>query len=588
MSHVGITLQILEYFPQNFNYENFNFIFSSESRDFEKEISFSSKNSISHKIIIPRKNLKYSVKITRNNSLIGICDFIIPFQIFTKRESFFNKNCQLTMTDSIRRLIFGNISPNNIKININANLQYLEKGEKFVKSGTSSNTMVKMEEKIKEKEKEKRASTPKKFENKLNKNKYGNLTTILKLSKDEKPGMNKKMTEELKKRSNSKTNMNNVSGNHAMNLKIKNQQKEKGIKDQKKDKEKDKDKNKEVNNFIINDNKKEEKNIIENFEDTSDIDEELKKDKIQDNKDILDYMKSFINSHPLEKMDEFKEPYELMLYTKNIIDELLNYQLNYYSILNNSLNTSKKFRDLLQNYNEKYRLTLKKINIIEEETKKSDSKQDLINNTHNIEGNNLIKLIPLKQQEMELFKNIYMSNPNIKREQEEKYTEDQIKQIEEKKAKDANTQLLLIRVLKNIYNKYGPLNSIVNKENSEENEIKNILSLSEKYNLPISEEILEFENVVSNTPDEIDTQLEVHLKNLYKIKNLPKINFKKVGNNSYEYGTIKVNIIFDNNILKVKTPSGIINLDKFVEKNAEIEDAKIKNNYRVKNLKKKK
>ena len=35
-------------------------------------------------------------------------------------------------------------------------------------------------------------------------------------------------------------------------------------------------------------------------------------------------MKSFINSHPLEKMDEFKEPYELMLYTKNIIDELLN------------------------------------------------------------------------------------------------------------------------------------------------------------------------------------------------------------------------------------------------------------------------
>ena len=232
MSHVGITLQILEYFPQNFNYENFNFIFSSESRDFEKEISFSSKNFISHKIIIPRKNLKYSVKITRNNSLIGICDFIIPFQIFTKRESFFNKNCQLTMTDSIRRLIFGNISPNNIKININANLQYLEKGEKFVKSGTASNTMVKMEEKIKEKEK--RASTPKKFENKLNKNKYGNLTTILKLSKDEKPGMNKKMTEELKKRSNSKPNMNNVSGNHAMNLKIKNQQKEKGIKDQKK------------------------------------------------------------------------------------------------------------------------------------------------------------------------------------------------------------------------------------------------------------------------------------------------------------------------------------------------------------------
>ena len=136
----------------------------------------------------------------------------------------------------------------------------------------------------------------------------------------------------------------------------------------------------------------------------------------------------------------------------------------------------------------------------------------------------------------------------------------------------------------NIVPKVAVIPMLVNSSSS----LLNILSLSEKYNLPISEEILEFENVVSNTPDEIDTQLEVHLKNLYKIKNLPKINFKKVGNNSYEYGTIKVNIIFDNNIIKVKTPSGIINLDKFIEKNAETEDAKIKNNYRVKNLKKKK
>ena len=41
------------------------------------------------------------------------------------------------------------------------------------------------------------------------------------------------------------------------------------------------------------------------------------------------------------------------------------------------------------------------------------------------------------------------------------------------------------------------MNNIINKENSEENEIKNILSLSEKYNLPISEEI-EKNNEVEN------------------------------------------------------------------------------------------
>ena len=158
MSYIGITLQIIEYHPQNFNFENFSFVFSTESRDFEKEISFSSKDPISHKLLIPRKNLKYSIKITRNNSLIGISDFIIPLQVFSKKENSFNKYCQLTMTDSIRKLIFGNISSNNIKIHVSANIKYLEKGEKFIKS-TISNSHIKKEKK--------RASTPKKFENKF-------------------------------------------------------------------------------------------------------------------------------------------------------------------------------------------------------------------------------------------------------------------------------------------------------------------------------------------------------------------------------------------------------------------------------------
>ena len=502
MSYVGITIQILEYFPQNFNFENFSFIFSSESRDFEKEITFAHKNSISHKISLPRKNLKYSIKITRNNSLIGICDFIIPFQVFTKREGFFNKNCQMTMTDSIRRLIFGNISPNNIKININANIQYLEKGQKLMNQNVSNPTSKK-----EEKGKEKRASTPKKFENKLNKNKYGNLTTILKLSKDEKFGMNKKMTEELKKkRSNSKPHMNNVSGNPSINQKVKNYQK--SVKEQKKEKEKEKIKENIIsNNYINNSNKKEEKNInkIEKVEDSSDIDEDLKNDKTQNNSELLNFMKS------LEKLDEFKEPYELMIYTKNIINELHNYQLNFYSSLNNSIDTNKKFRDLLLTYNDKYRLILKKINKSEEELRKNEIKEDLLNNKQNIENNNIKILLPLKQQELDLYKELYMINPEKKSKEEEKYNEEQIKQIEEKKAKDANTQLLLIRVLKNIYNKFGPLNNIINKENSEESEIKNILSLSEKYNLPISEEI--------EKNDEVEDE---KIKNNNKAKNSKK------------------------------------------------------------------
>ena len=575
MSYLGITIQILEYHPKNFNFENFSFIFSSESRDFEKEITFSAKNSISHKISLPRKNLKYSIKITRNNSLIGICDFIIPFQVFTKREGlFFNKYCQMTMTDSIRRLIFGNIPPNNIKININANFQYLEKGEKLNKS-SASNNIIKKEEK--EKDKSKRASTPKKYENKFNKNKYGNLTTILKLNKDEKIGMHKKMTEDFKKRSNSKPQMNNVTDKAALNLKIKNYQK--GLKEQKKEKAKEKNiENNNKNNII----KKAEKNINENIEENSDIDEDLKNNLPKNENNIIDFMKSFEKEHPLEKLEEFKEPYELMLYTKSIINELLDYQLNFYSYLKNSVNANKKFRDLLLNYNAKYRLSLKKMSKAEEELRTNEIKEDLLSSNQNIKNINEKNLLPLKQEEIDIYKELYIINADKKNKEEEKLTEEQLKQIEEKKAKDANTQLLLIKILKNIYNKYGPLNGIINKTNSEESEIQNISSLSEKYNLPIGNVNLEYQYVISSTPDEIDNQLELCLKNYFKTKNGQKIIFKKTGNNLYECGNIKVSIIIENNEINVKTPEGIISLDKFIEKIGGIDDENIKGNKKPK------
>lgn len=575
MSYIGITLQIIEYHPQNFNFENFSFVFSTESRDFEKEISFSSKDPISHKLLIPRKNLKYSIKITRNNSLIGISDFIIPLQVFSKKENSFNKYCQLTMTDSIRKLIFGNISSNNIKIHVSANIKYLEKGEKFIKS-TISNSHIKKEKK--------RASTPKKFENKF-KNKYGNMTTILKLSKDEKSTMNKKVTEDFKKRSSTKSHINNASGNASLNTKIRLQKKEK-------DKEKSKDNiinNKKIEKVKDTEKAKEENKIITNIEDTSDIDESLKDNKTQNlsPSEILDFMKSFEKKYPLEKLDEFNDQYELMNHTKKIMNELLNYQQKYYSLLNTSYTLNKKYQNLLLNYNEKFRLTLKKINKIEEESKKNDIKQDIILTLENNENNNLNQLLNLKQQELQLLKEIYVIKP--KKKEEEKLTEEQIKQIEEKKNKDHNTQLLLIKVLNNIYNKYGPLNKIITKENSEDNEIKNIINLSEKYNLPISEEVLKMENVIcNNKPEEMDLKLESYLQNFYKNKKISKIAFKKIGNNLYEYGTLKVTIIFEDNAFKAKTVGGFIGLDKFIEKNSGLEDNKIKNADNIKNRSSKK
>ena len=571
MSHVGLIIEILEYFPQNFNFDNFSFIFSSESKDFEREISFANKNPISQKIPFPKKNIRYSIKVTKNNSLVGISDFIIPQNIFSKRETSFDKICQITMTDSIRRLIFGSISPSNsIKICIHSTFQYLEKGEKFVQPA-GSNPPAKREEK--------RSSTPKKYENNLKKMKLGGSSNSnLKLNKDEKKTMNKKLTEDFKKRSNSKSYMNNLSSSGiSYNIKTKNSHPQNS---------------KEIGQMISSNNKKEKIEYEEDKGDTSLIDEDLKNYNSPAPPEFFDFIKNFENNYPLEKLNEFSDPYEMMNYTKNVINELLNYQLNYYNLLSISVNLNRKFNDLLIKYNEKYRLTLKKINKIEEESKKNEIKDEIITDIHRNDFNNLKQLIPLKQAELELYKEMY--SINLDENELQKFSDEQMKQLEEKKSKDANTQLLLIKVLKNIYEKYGPLNKILNQSNSDEKEINNIINLSAKYNLPISEEVIEnnedmeYQYVSCNNPNDNDNKLEMYLRYFYSQKKVPKIIFKKLSNNNYEYGTQKVTIKIEGDSIRVKSLGGFLTIDKFIEINSLIEEGKIKNNSSKNSLSNKK
>ena len=562
MPFIGLTIEILEYFPQNFNFDNFSFIFSSESKDFVKEISFLNKNSISQKIPLPKKNLRYSIKVTKNNSLVGISDLIIPLTIFIKKENIFDKICPITMTDSIRRVIFGSTSSSNsLRINIRSTIHYLEKNENFIEP---------IESRVSIKKEEKHSSTPKTFESSLKKIKFSkNSNNNNKLNKEEKKLMNRKITEDNKKRSNSKPLTNSLSSSNDITYNIKNKNSQL--------------KNLELKEQIISSNNNNLKNC-ESEEDQLDnslIDENLKNLTSPDNYEFFNFISNFEKNFPIEKLDEFSDPNEIINYTKKIINELLNYQLNYYDILNNSINLNRKFNELLVKYNEKYRLTLKKINKIEEENNKNEIQNELITIIHRNDFNNLKQLIPLKQNELDLYKEMY--SINLVENEIPKYSEEQMKQLEEKKSKDNNTQLLLIRVLKNIYNKYGPLNKILNKSNSTEKEINNIITLSEKYNLPISEELveskedIEFQYVSTNNPDDTDNKLEMYLRYFYSQKKVPKIIFKKISSDIYEYGNQKVIIRIEGNSIKAKTIGGFILLDKFIENNAIIEEVKMKN-----------
>ena len=128
MAQVIITFDIIEYLPSDFKFDNFSFIISSENREFEQEILYVNRNQVTHKASLNKKDLKYSIKATRGSSLIGISDLIIPSHVLSKKESTFDKACSITMTDSIKRVLFGNISPSNfLKLNFHLTLQYKEK-----------------------------------------------------------------------------------------------------------------------------------------------------------------------------------------------------------------------------------------------------------------------------------------------------------------------------------------------------------------------------------------------------------------------------------------------------------------------------
>lgn len=580
MSSVGIKIEIIEYSPPNFNFDNYSFIFTSEFRDFEKDISFLNKNSIYQKMPFPKKNVRYAIKATKSNSLIGISDYIIPSTLFSKKETSFDKVCVITMTDSLRRLIFGNTSSSNsIKIHVQSTINYYEKGEKGDKGEKSvkSNSMN-----LSIKKEEKRSSTPKKLDNESKKVKLsGNSNSNLKIHKEEKKEMNKKLIEEFKKRSNSKPNLSN-----SMNMKIKSHQqifqksKEKeqsiNIKEEKKEKIENKEKIEKKDKII---GKKDKIEIIEDPNDNSIIDEDLKREFPNNNKEIEKFFEDFEKKYPLNKLEQISEVNEMINYTKKVFSELLDYQINCYNSIKDCMEMNKKFNDLLVKYNDKYRLALKKLHKIVQDRNKYDLKNEITTNIQRNDFQNMQKILPLKKAEFDLYKDIFPVNQE--KVEQKKYTEEQLKQIEEKKSKDENTKALLIRVIKNIYEKFGPLDKVLNSTNSNENEINNIINLSKKYNLPLNEKKIELEYVQSQKVDETDKKLEKYLKEFYSRKKVPKIILKKISNNDYEYGTIKINVKIDGDSIKVNSGNGYIPLDEFIDKSCGIEERKMKNlNYK--------
>ena len=81
----------------------------------------------------------------------------------------------------------------------------------------------------------------------------------------------------------------------------------------------------------------------------------------------------------MEKLDGMNDVKELSEYTKNSILELIEYQMKFYSLYKKSLDKKNKLKNLLLQYNEKYRNTKKEINKLDEIIDICEIKSEILN-----------------------------------------------------------------------------------------------------------------------------------------------------------------------------------------------------------------
>lgn len=549
MSNIIIAIDIIEYSPISYDFEDFKFIFSRNNQAFGDEISFMSKNKIIKKMEFEQKDIIFLVKAIRKDSLIGHFNFIIPYNnILLKKNQIFEKECLIEMNESTKRIL--SINNFNLKIKIHCDIKYINKENKKIISVNINK--VKNEKKI----------------NNSIINKHYVYTKISQKNNDiEKLNKSQLNKEEIKKSVNdNKIKLIYNKPRNFANRKI------------------SKDLRKTSNSENVKD-------------DSFEVEEELIKElqNIDNESSKLD--SNLIKENPFENIANMNDINEMMLLTKNNIIKLLTHQQDYNTKLRNSIENYGKYSKLLKKYCQSYANNIKKLKILEK-MQKINAIQKYLYGNHLT--SNLSKIIEIKNKEIDLFKEINDNNNNLEDNSfEENLNINEIKENKNfEKNKSKHNYNLLCDLLKNciiyyennekikeivpkfILEKYD-LDSSINNDTNKNNNQQNYLDISLADNEDsITEMKNEDENdnkilkyIETNVNDEIDIELNDSLKEFYKNnKNIPIIKFKKIHDNNYNYGKMQIIVIEEGDIIKIKDDNGIFPLNKFLQQNSIIKN----------------
>lgn len=551
MSNIIIAIDIIEYCPLSFDFEDFKFIFSHNNQVFGDEISFLSKNKIIKKMEFEQKDIIFLVKAIKRDSLIGHFNFIIPYDnILSKKAQIFEKEYIVNMNDSTKRIL--SINNLDLKLKIHCDINYINKESN---KKNKQKISVNINKKGKNFQKENNSI--------INKN-YVYTKTFHKNKNIEKLNKSQLNKEEIKKSANN--NKNKLIYNKPRNF----------------------------TNRKISKNLKKTSNSENEKDDSFEVEEELVKELQNIDNKSSKLEPNLVKENPFENISKMNDINEMISLTKNNIIKLLTYQQDCNTKLRNLIDNYDKYYKLLKKYCQKYANNIKKLKILEKMQKMNTIQKSLNSNSL---ISNLSEIIKIKNNEIDLLKEISDNHNDL---EDNSFEENlNINEIEENKKNELNKNKhnynLLCDLLKNcityyeknenikkivpkfILEKYDLDSSINNDSFKNDNYLDTSLADNEEITSEIKNEednnIQKLKYVETKLNDELDIELNNSLKEFYKNnKNIPIIKFKKIHDNNYNYGKIQIIVIEEGDMVKIKDDNGIFPLNKFLQKNSIIQN----------------
>lgn len=542
MSYLFLSLEILNYYPSSFDFSEFKFIFSRNKTVYGDEISFISKNKIIQKIKLEQKNINFSIKVIKKDSLIGISNFIIPYNtVLLKRIPAYEKECLINMTESSKRIL--GLDNDNLKINIRCNIEYVNNIE-----NNSSNKVLHVNR------------SNKINESIINKHFIYNTISENNNSKDENQYNNNKVfLEDSPLKSMNKKN--NLVYSKPRNFSSKKKSNKYNIK-----------------NAISSDDNNDSSYSY-------DTEEELSQKVVFYDEEFSKFVPNLIKEYPLDNLTKMKDVNEMVLFTKNNIIKFLDFQQEYNDKSKKAIDIYDKYFKLLRKYSQKYSNKFKQLKILEKKEKINEIKKSL---NRNALASNLFRIVDIKNNENELYKQIIGENNNIEADIDIEGNLNINENIKINKNYELLTDILnnciynnknnnkIKKVIpKSLLDNYNLNYHHQNKEIKNEDNILDISLVDSIDNINNEENANSISNklkyVESNIYDEIDFELDDCLKEFYSNnKNIDVIKFKKIHDNNYNFGGIQIIIIEEGDKIKIKDDKGVFTLEKFLKMNSNV------------------